>query len=123
MQALGGIIRKTLAVAKRRLEMKLRDVILLTLDEEEIVAWAKEQGLPAELGSLSQHPRVHKLVQTELDRANAKYARVEQVKKFAILDHDLSQEGGELTPTLKVKRSVVNQKYADLLDSLYSDRR
>jgi len=98
-------------------------VILLTLDEEEIVAWAKEQGLPADLGSLSQHPRVHKLVQTELDRANAKYARVEQVKKFAILDHDLSQEGGELTPTLKVKRSVVNQKYADLLDSLYSDRR
>ena len=52
------------------------------------------------------------LIQEELDRANAKYAQVEQVKKFAILDHDLSQETGELTPTLKVKRNVVNEKYA-----------
>jgi long-chain acyl-CoA synthetase len=94
-------------------------VILLTLDEEEIVPWAKERDLPADLGSLSRHPQVHELIQAEVDRANSKYARVEQVKKFAILDHDLSQEGGELTPTLKVKRNVVNEKYAELLDSLY----
>ncbi|PZS29525.1 MAG: hypothetical protein DLM59_12730, partial [Pseudonocardiales bacterium] len=49
--------------------------------------------------------------QAELDRANAKYAPVEQVKKFFIPDHDLSQETGELTPTLKVKRNVINDKY------------
>ena len=60
-------------------------------------------------------PKVHELIQAELDKANAKYAQVEQVKKFVILDHDLSQETGELTPTLKVKRNVVNEKYADLL--------
>ena len=60
-------------------------------------------------------PTVHALIQGELDRANAKYAQVEQVKKFAILDHDLSQETGELTPTLKVKRNVVNEKYAERL--------
>ena len=55
-----------------------------------------------------------------LDRANSKYAQVEQVKKFVILDHDLSQETGELTPTLKVKRNVVNEQYADLFDALYA---
>ncbi|HEY7623200.1 MAG TPA: hypothetical protein VH834_25720, partial [Solirubrobacteraceae bacterium] len=53
------------------------------------------------------------------DKANAKYASVEQVKKFFILDHDLSQETGELTPTLKVKRNVVYDKYAGNFDALY----
>ena len=65
-------------------------------------------------------PPVHALIQQELDRVNAKYAQVEQVKKFAILDHDLSQATGELTPTLKVKRNVVNERYAELFDSLYA---
>ena len=94
-------------------------VALITLDEEEIGPWAKERGLPEDLGSLAGHEEVRALIQAELDRANAKYAQVEQVKRFAILDHDLSQETGELTPTLKVKRNVVNEKYAELLDSLY----
>ncbi len=58
-------------------------------------------------------------VQEHLDRCNTKYAQVEQIKKFAILDHDLSQETGELTPTLKVKRNVVNDKYASTFDALY----
>jgi long-chain acyl-CoA synthetase len=95
-------------------------VALITLDEEEIVPWAEKEGLPTDLPSLSQHPRVRELVQAELDRANAKYAQVEQIKKFTILDHDLAQEAGELTPTLKVKRNVINDKYAELFDSLYS---
>ena len=60
------------------------------------------------------------LIQAEVDRANSRYAQVEQVKNFVILDHDLSQETGELTPTLKVKRNVVNDKYAGLFYSLYS---
>jgi long-chain acyl-CoA synthetase len=51
---------------------------------------------------------------------NEKFARVEQVKKFEILPQDLSQEGGELTPTLKVKRTVVGDKYAGEIDSLYA---
>jgi long-chain acyl-CoA synthetase len=94
-------------------------VALITLDPEEIVPWASKQGLPADLASLANEPKVRELVQGELDRANSKYAQVEQVKKFTILDHDLSQETGELTPTMKVKRNVVNDKYADLFDALY----
>jgi long-chain acyl-CoA synthetase len=94
-------------------------VVLITLDQEEIVQFAREQGLPEDVASLSQAPPVQDLIQAELDRVNSKYAQVEQVKRFVILDHDLSQETGELTPTLKVKRNVVNEKYSALFDSLY----
>ena len=93
--------------------------MLITLDEEEIVPWAEEQGIEdTSIAALASDPQVRALIQAELDRANAKYAQVEQVKKFVILDHDLSQETGELTPTLKVKRNVVNEKYAEVLDAL-----
>jgi long-chain acyl-CoA synthetase len=95
-------------------------VVLITLDEEEIPTFAREQGLPEDIPALSRDPAVHALIQKEVDRANSKYAQVEQVKKFAILDHDLSQPTGELTPTLKVKRNVVNERYAELFDALYT---
>ncbi|MHB8233063.1 MAG: AMP-dependent synthetase/ligase [Solirubrobacteraceae bacterium] len=95
-------------------------VMLLTLDEQEIAAWAEANGLAGDLGALSRHARVRELIAGELQRANRRYAPVEQAKRFAILDHDLSQEAGELTPTLKVKRDVVNRKYAAVLDALYS---
>jgi long-chain acyl-CoA synthetase len=95
-------------------------VVLVTLDEEEVGAYAKEHGLPEDIPTLAQEPQIRALIQAEVDRANAKYAQVEQVKKFAILDHDLSQPTGELTPTLKVKRNVVNEKYKDIFDALYA---
>jgi long-chain acyl-CoA synthetase len=95
-------------------------VMLITLDEEEIVPWAEAQGIEdRSIPALASDEQVRALIQTELDAANAKYAPVEQVKKFVILDHDLSQETGELTPTLKVKRNVVNEKYSGLFDGLY----
>jgi long-chain acyl-CoA synthetase len=96
-------------------------VVLITLDPEEIVHFAKEHGLPEDIASLSREPKVHELIQGIVDEVNGRYARVEQVKKFVILDHDLSQETGELTPTLKVKRNVVNEKYADLFERLYAE--
>jgi long-chain acyl-CoA synthetase len=95
-------------------------VVLITLDDEEIPVFAREHDLPQDIPSLSRNAAVRALIQHEIDRVNAKYAQVEQVKKFAILDHDLSQASGELTPTLKVKRNVVNETFADLLDSLYA---
>ncbi len=94
-------------------------VALITLDPEEIAPWAKERGLPEDLPSLVRSDEVRELVQKELDRANANYAQVEQIKKFTILDHDLSVETGELTPTLKVKRNVINEHYGDMFESMY----
>ena len=94
-------------------------VALVTLDAEEIVPWAKERGLPEDVAELVERDEVRQMIQDVLDRANAKYAQVEQIKKFALLDHDLTQETGELTPTLKLKRNVVNERYADVFDSLY----
>ena len=96
-------------------------VMLLTLDEEEIVPWARDQGMDdLSIPALARDERVRALVQAELDAANEKYARVEQVKRFFVLDHDLSQETGELTPTLKVKRNVVYDLYAERFDELYN---
>jgi long-chain acyl-CoA synthetase len=94
-------------------------VALVTLDPEEIVPWAKERGLPSDLGELAETDEARELIQGELDRVNARYAQVEQVKRFAILDHDFSQEEGELTPTLKLKRNVVYDRYADQFEGMY----
>ncbi len=97
-------------------------VALITLDEEEIVPWAQQQGIEdTSVAALARNGKVLELVQGAVDRANSRLAKVEQVKKFVLLDHDLSQETGELTPTLKVKRNVVNEKYAPLFDDLYGD--
>jgi long-chain acyl-CoA synthetase len=96
-------------------------VVLITLDPEEAPALAAELGLEGEAdpAALAEHPKVRELIGKVVDDVNSKFAQVEQVKKFHILDHDLSQETGELTPTLKVKRNVVNDKYQDIFDSLY----
>ncbi|HET9198353.1 MAG TPA: long-chain fatty acid--CoA ligase, partial [Solirubrobacterales bacterium] len=59
-------------------------------------------------------------IEAHVEKINQDFARVEQVKKIAILPHDLSQENGELTPTLKVKRAVVAQKHEDAIEQLYA---
>jgi long-chain acyl-CoA synthetase len=96
-------------------------VALITLDEEEIAAYANERGLPQDVSKLCEEPSVREMIAEQVERANRHYAPVEQVKRFAILPKDLSQETGELTPTLKVKRNVVAEKYANVLNSLYAN--
>ncbi|HEY4376080.1 MAG TPA: AMP-binding protein, partial [Acidimicrobiales bacterium] len=94
-------------------------VALITLDQEEIAPWATAHDLPTDLKSLCHEPAVIDLVQGALDTANAKYAQVEQIKRFAILDHDFTQDDGLLTPTLKLKRNVVYERYAAEFAELY----
>ncbi|RDI18213.1 AMP-dependent synthetase/ligase [Lentzea flaviverrucosa] len=94
-------------------------VALITLDADEIVPWATARGLPSDVESLVGHPDVRTLVQEVVDEANSHFASVSQVKKFVLLTRDLSQEEGELTPTLKVKRSVVHRLHSALYEGLY----
>jgi long-chain acyl-CoA synthetase len=96
-------------------------VALVTLDPDEIVPWARERGLPEDPAALVAHPEVVALVQGVVDAVNARYARVEQIKRFAILPRDLTQQDGELTPTLKVKRKIVHANHADAIAALYEN--
>jgi long-chain acyl-CoA synthetase len=95
-------------------------IALVTLDPEEAAAWAQEHGLPEDLEQLASNAEVRKTIEAHVEEINQKFARVEQVKKIDILPQDLSQEGGELTPTLKVKRAVVASKYEPQIEALYA---
>jgi long-chain acyl-CoA synthetase len=95
-------------------------VALVTLDPEEAVKYAQENDLSEDPAQLAANPDVKAAIEAHVDKINQNFARVEQVKKIAILPHDLSQESGELTPTLKVKRAVVAQKHEGAIEQLYA---
>jgi long-chain acyl-CoA synthetase len=95
-------------------------VALVTLDPEEAVKYAQEHNLPEDPAALASNPDVRAAIEAHVEKINQSFARVEQVKKISILPHDLSQESGELTPTLKVKRAVVAQKHEDAIEQLYA---
>ena len=94
---------------------------LVTLDPDAMATWAGEHG-KADLpyAELVTSPQVHEMVQGYIDQLNAQLNHWETIKKFLILDRDLTVDGGELTPSMKLKRKVVSEKYRDELDSLYA---
>jgi long-chain acyl-CoA synthetase len=93
---------------------------LLTLDPDEAAALAAKVGADgADLSALAADPAVRKELQAAVDETNRRFARIEQVKRFAVLDRDLSQDEEELTPTLKVKRNVVYDRHGDVFTGLY----
>ena len=95
-------------------------IALLTLDPEEAPALAQSLGLDDDsIEALRNNQKVLVEIQTVVDEVNSHVGPVEQIKRFEILDHDLSQETGELTPTLKVKRNVVHEKFAPVIDDVY----
>jgi long-chain acyl-CoA synthetase len=95
-------------------------IALLTLDPDEVDALAEHVGAASkDPAALAQDPAVRAELQAAVDEANRKFARIEQVKRFAVLERDLTQEDDELTPTLKVKRNVVYARYADDFTRLY----
>jgi len=97
-------------------------VAILTLDGEIAPGWAQSRGIAyGTLAELAEHPDVLKEVAAAVEAANAKLARVQQVKKWALLGTEWTPETEELTPSLKLKRRVVHSKYADLIESLYTD--
>src|SRR3954451_10406654 len=92
-------------------------VALITLDPEEVPKFAEQHGLAPEAVAASEQMRAE--VQRVVDEVNVDYGRVEQIKKFTILPEDLTQEQGTLTPTLKVKRNVFNEKFIGEIERLY----
>ncbi|HEV3232146.1 MAG TPA: long-chain fatty acid--CoA ligase [Candidatus Dormibacteraeota bacterium] len=109
-------VGQAVAIGERRPFMSA----LLTVDAERVADLAAAVGEPADMAVLTASDRVRALFQEGVDRVNGSLSNVERIKKFAILPDDLSIAGGELTPTLKVKRKVVNEKYAAVIESLYS---
>ena len=96
-------------------------VAVLTLDEEAITGWAQDNGLgDRSYAELTRAPEVEAMLGEHVARLNERLNRWETIKKWVVLDHDLTIESGELTPSMKVKRKVVERNYARELDALYS---
>lgn len=93
---------------------------LVMIDQENVEHWAQEHQVEfTDYRSLTRAPEVRALIEAELTRANAGFARVEQVKDFRLIDILLSAEDEEVTPTMKLKRKLVEKKYAHLIDEMY----
>lgn len=93
---------------------------LITLSRDGLRAFAEANALPVDdLDKLTQHPKVREEVEAVVKRKNEPLANFERIKKFVILEHDFTVENDELTPTFKVKRKVITEKYRALLDSCY----
>eukprot|EP01030_Chromulinospumella_sphaerica_P001498 gene1498-1470_t len=94
--------------------------VIIMIDQENVEKFAQDHDVPfSNYASLTRAREVQDLIQAEIDRVNAKFARVEQIKKFFLLDTQLTAEDEELTPTMKLKRKLVQQKYAPQIEAMY----
>ncbi|MGE0498461.1 MAG: long-chain fatty acid--CoA ligase [Ramlibacter sp.] len=94
--------------------------VIIMIDQENVEKYAQDNDVPfSNYASLTRAPQVQALIQAEIDRVNKKFARVEQIKKFFLLETQLSAEDEELTPTMKLKRKLVQQKYAPQIEAMY----
>jgi long-chain acyl-CoA synthetase len=94
--------------------------VIVMIDQENVEKYAQDNDVPfSNYSSLTHSAEVQSLIQAELDRVNKKFARVEQIKKFWLLDTQLSAEDEELTPTMKLKRKLIEKKYAPQIEAMY----
>ena len=94
--------------------------VIIMIDQENAEKYAQDNDVPfSNYASLTHSAEVQNLIQAEVDRVNKKFARVEQIKKFWLLDTQLSAEDEELTPTMKLKRKLVEKKYAPQIEAMY----
>ena len=94
---------------------------LVMIDHENVEQWAQERSIPfSDYKNLTRRPEVVNLIGEEIEKVNKVFARVEQIKQFRLLENKLTPEDEELTPTMKLKRKLVGEKYRDLIDSMYS---
>ena len=93
---------------------------LITIDQETFPAWAEKHGKTGQVGDLLQDGDLVGAVQDAVDKANKTVSRAESIRKFKILAEEFTVEGGELTPTLKLKRNVVHERFSDDIENLYA---
>ena len=94
--------------------------VIIMIDQENVEKFAQDADIPfSNYSSLTRAPEIQSLIQSELDRVNKKFARVEQIKKFFLLETQLTAEDEELTPTMKLKRKLVEKKYAPQIEAMY----
>ncbi|WPC66287.1 long-chain fatty acid--CoA ligase [Rhodoferax ferrireducens] len=94
--------------------------VIIMIDQENVEKYAQDADVPfSNYASLTRSPEVQALIQGEIDRVNKKFARVEQIKKFFLLENQLTAEDEELTPTMKLKRKLVEKKYAAQIEAMY----
>jgi len=94
--------------------------VIVMIDQENVEKFAQDHDVPfSNYESLTRAQEVLGLIQCEIDRVNARFARVEQIKKFFLLETQLSAEDEELTPTMKLKRKLVQAKYAERIEAMY----
>ena len=94
--------------------------VIIMIDHENVEKFAQDQDVPfSNYASLTKAPEIQALIQAELERVNKKFARVEQIKKFFLLENQLTAEDEELTPTMKLKRKLVEKKYAPQIEAMY----
>jgi long-chain acyl-CoA synthetase len=94
--------------------------VIVMIDQENVEKYAQDRDIPfSNYASLTLSAEVQQLIQAEIERVNQKFARVEQIKKFWLLDTQLSAEDDELTPTMKLKRKLVEKKYAARIEAMY----
>ncbi|MBA4036182.1 MAG: long-chain fatty acid--CoA ligase [Bradyrhizobium sp.] len=96
---------------------------LLMIDQENVEKFAQDHDIPfTNYASLCRAPAIQELIQREIEAVNANFARVETIKKFFLIERQLTPEDEELTPTMKLKRSFVNKRYATEIDAMYGER-
>jgi long-chain acyl-CoA synthetase len=93
---------------------------LIVLDPEDAVAWAEAKGKPTDLPSISQDADLRDSLQAHIDEMNQRLHNQEQIKKFVVLPNEWTTDSGEITPTLKMKRKVVNERYSEEIEGMYS---
>ncbi len=95
---------------------------IIVIDEENVVKWAQDQKVQyTTFASLTRTEEVNRLIGEEVAKVNKQLARVENIRKFRLLDKKLYTEDGEVTPTMKVKRTSINRQYKDLIESMYRE--
>jgi long-chain acyl-CoA synthetase len=94
--------------------------VLVTLDRETVPIWAEQHGKQTDVDALLDDPDLYAEIEAAVEEANKAVSKAESIRKFTVLRDEWTEEGGQLTPSLKLRRSVILRDYVDEVETLYS---